>query len=80
MEADLIDTAKALMSKVDIPLPIDIVVATEFSADATATVKRVEDVADDDMILDVGPETQASYQRYDGICQDHLMEWAGGCV
>ena len=61
MEADLIDTAKALMSKVDIPLPVDVVVATEFSADATATVKRVEDVADDDMILDVGPETQASY-------------------
>ena len=62
MEADLIDTAKALMSKVDIPLPVDVVVATEFSADATATVKRVQDVADDDMILDVGPETQASYQ------------------
>lgn len=61
MEADLIDTAKALMSKVDIPLPVDVVVATEFSADTTATVKRVEDVADDDMILDVGPETQASY-------------------
>jgi phosphoglycerate kinase len=62
MEADLIDTAKALMSKVDIPLPVDVVVATEFSSDATATVKRVEDVADDDMILDVGPDTQASYQ------------------
>jgi phosphoglycerate kinase len=62
MEADLIDTAKALMSKVDIPLPVDVVVATEFSSDATAIVKRVEDVADDDMILDVGPDTQASYQ------------------
>ena len=61
MEVDLIDTAKALMSKVDIPLPVDVVVATEFSVDATATVKRVEDVADADMILDVGPETQASY-------------------
>ena len=61
MEADLIDTAKALMSKVDIPLPVDVVVAKEFSADATATVKRVKDVAGDDMILDVGPETQASY-------------------
>jgi phosphoglycerate kinase len=58
MEADLIDTAKALMSKVDVPLPVD---ATELSADATATVKRVEDVADNDMILDVGPDTQTSY-------------------
>ena len=63
MEVDLIETAKTLMSKVDIPLPVDVVVATEFSIDAEATVKRVQDVAENDMILDVGPETQASYQE-----------------
>jgi len=63
MEVDLIETAKTLMSKVDIPLPVDVVVATEFSIDAEATVKRVQDVAEHDMILDVGPETQASYQE-----------------
>ncbi|MDA7748911.1 phosphoglycerate kinase [Litoricola sp.] len=63
MEVDLIETARTLMSKVDIPLPVDVVVATEFSIDAEATVKRVQDVADHDMILDVGPETQASYQE-----------------
>ena len=63
MEVDLIETAKTLMSKVDIPLPVDVVVATEFSIDAEATVKRVQDVADHDMILDVGPETQASYEE-----------------
>lgn len=63
MEVDLIETAKTLMSKVDIPLPVDVEVATEFSIDAEATVKRVQDVADHDMILDVGPETQASYQE-----------------
>ena len=63
MEVDLIETAKTLMSKVDIPLPVDVVVATEFSIDAEATVKRVQDVADNDMILDVGPKTQASYQE-----------------
>ena len=63
MEVDLIETAKTLMSKVDIPLPVDVVVATEFSIDAEATVKRVQDVADHDMILDVGPETRASYQE-----------------
>ena len=62
MEADLIDTAKQLMSTTDIPLPVDVVVATEFAADATATVKRAEDVADVDMILDVGPDTQALYR------------------
>ena len=63
MEVDLIETAKTLMSKVDIPLPVDVVVATEFSIDAEATLKRVQDVAENDMILDVGPETQASYQE-----------------
>ncbi|MEH6470438.1 MAG: phosphoglycerate kinase [Halopseudomonas sp.] len=56
-EADLIDQAKALMAKTSIPLPTDVVVATEFSESATATIKRVEDVAEDDMILDIGPET-----------------------
>jgi phosphoglycerate kinase len=61
MEADLIDTAKRLMQQVDIPLPTDVVVATAFSPDAEATVKAVADVGADEMILDVGPETQASY-------------------
>ena len=41
----------------DIPVPVDVVVATAFSADAEAVVKPVTDVADDEMILDVGPET-----------------------
>ncbi|ERS91598.1 phosphoglycerate kinase [Halomonas sp. PBN3] len=58
-EADLIDQAKALMAKVEIPLPTDVVVATEFSESATATVKPVDQVADDEMILDIGPESAA---------------------
>ena len=61
MEADLIETAKGLMGRVDVPLPVDVVVAPEFSAEASATVKSVQDVDDGDMILDVGPETAASY-------------------
>ncbi|NWO55669.1 phosphoglycerate kinase [Chromohalobacter israelensis] len=56
-EADLIDQAKALMAKVDIPLPTDVVVATEFSEQAEATVKPVDQVGDDEMILDIGPDT-----------------------
>ncbi|WFF40635.1 phosphoglycerate kinase [Salinicola endophyticus] len=56
-EADLIDKAKALMAKVEIPLPSDVVVATEFSESATATVKPVDQVGDNEMILDIGPET-----------------------
>lgn len=56
-EADLLDAAKKVMAKVKVPLPTDVVVAKEFSATAKATVKNIDEVADDDMILDVGPET-----------------------
>ena len=57
-EADLVDTAKQLLSRCDIPLPVDVYVAKAFSADAQAELKLVADVADDDMILDIGPQTQ----------------------
>ncbi len=56
-EPDLLETARALMAKVSIPLPEDVVVAKAFAADAEATVKSVDDVSDDDMILDIGPKT-----------------------
>ena len=56
-EHDLVDTAKALMEKVNIPLPVDVVVAKEFSESAEAVVKSVDDVADDEMILDIGPQS-----------------------
>src|SRR5690554_3060657 len=60
-EADLVDTAKAIAAKVSVPLPVDVVVAKAFSADAEATVKAVADVAEDDMILDIGPETAKQF-------------------
>lgn len=60
-EAELIDTAKAIAAKVSVPLPVDVVVAKAFSADAEATVKAVADVAADDMILDIGPETAKQF-------------------
>ena len=60
-EADLIDTAKAIAAKVSVPLPVDVVVAKAFAADAEATVKAVADVAADDMILDIGPETAKQF-------------------
>ncbi|TDB04594.1 phosphoglycerate kinase [Halomonas marinisediminis] len=56
-EADLIDQARALMDRVEIPLPSDVVVATEFSDAAEAIVKPVDQVADDEMILDIGPQS-----------------------
>lgn len=59
-EWDLIDTARELMDKVDIPLPIDVVVAPGLDAGDQAKTKLAAEVSDDDMILDVGPETAAS--------------------
>lgn len=56
-EHDLIPVAQALMEKASIPLPVDVVVATEFSETAEATIKLVDDVAEDDMILDIGPQS-----------------------
>ena len=56
-EHDLIPVAQELMKKVNIPMPVDVVVAKEFAETAEATVKSVDDVAEDDMILDIGPQS-----------------------
>lgn len=56
-EHDLIPQAKRLLEHCDIPLPTDVVVASEFSESATATLKAVADVQEDDMILDIGPDS-----------------------
>ena len=63
-EADLVDAAKAVIEGMkargaEVPIPEDVVVAKTFAADAPATVKAASDVADDDMILDIGPKTAA---------------------
>jgi len=58
-EPDLIEDARLLMEQTQIPLPVDVVVAKEFSAQARAETKIVADIADDDMILDIGPVTAA---------------------
>ncbi len=54
-EHDLIPTAQALMKKTHIPLPEDVVTGKAFAADTPAVVKRAADVAEDDMIFDIGP-------------------------
>ena len=61
-EADLVSEAKAIIDMMSargasVPIPTDVVCAKEFSASATATVKSVNDVAADDLILDIGPQT-----------------------
>src|SRR5690606_39724529 len=50
----------------EIPMPTDVVVAPRFAADAPATVKAVEAVGDDDMILDIGPDTARRYAAIAG--------------
>jgi phosphoglycerate kinase len=66
VEMDLLDTAKQIMADArargaDIPVPSDVVVAPKFAADAPSTVKAVNAVEADDMILDIGPQTAARY-------------------
>lgn len=56
-ESDLIPAAQALMDRVNIPLPTDVVVGKEFSEAAEARIVAAEDVADDDMIFDIGPDS-----------------------
>jgi len=60
-EPDMLDTARDLVQagagRAEIPVPTDVVVATEFSADATPATKAVNAVAADELILDIGPET-----------------------
>ncbi|MEJ2116201.1 MAG: phosphoglycerate kinase, partial [Gammaproteobacteria bacterium] len=79
-EADLIDTAKALLAKAaskstQIPLPTDVVCAKEFSETAVATTKSVDDVVDDDLILDIGPQ---SSQQLATLMQDAgTIVWNG---
>ena len=67
-ESDMIDVARRLLARakesgVAIPMPVDVVVARELSATAEADVKAVADVAADDAILDVGPDTAEHYAR-----------------
>ena len=64
-EADMLETAQRLAKggagRADIPVPDDVIVANEFSADAAATTKTVDDVTDNELILDIGPKTAARF-------------------
>ena len=58
-EHELLDTARTLMEKTSIPLPYDVVTATEFSETAQATLRQAAEVGEDDMIMDIGPVAAA---------------------
>ena len=79
-EADLVDTAKQIMADAkargaDIPVPTDVVVAPEFRADAPATVKAVDAIGADDMVLDIGPDTAQRYAAL--IANAGTVVWNG---
>jgi phosphoglycerate kinase len=74
-EHDLIPMAKALMAKTHIPVPVDVVVGKEFSESAAATVKLVDEVAADDMIFDIGPQSSAALANI--LAEAKTIIWNG---
>ncbi|MDZ4811466.1 MAG: phosphoglycerate kinase [Pseudomonadota bacterium] len=79
-EADLLDTARRILDDAkargaEIPMPVDVVVAGAFAADAPATVKAIAEVKSDEMILDIGPETARRYA--DIVRSARTVVWNG---
>jgi len=80
VEADLLDVARRVIADarrrgVALPMPVDVVVAPSFSAQAPATVKAVDQVDDDEMILDIGPATAQNYAEM--IARAGTVVWNG---
>ena len=79
-EPDLIDAAKKVLADAkrrgaEVPMPVDVVVAPAFSAQAPATVKPVDQVGEDEMILDIGPQTAELYAAL--IAKAGTVVWNG---
>jgi len=79
-EPDLIDAAKKVLADAkrrgaEVPMPVDVVVAPAFSAQAPATVKPVDEVGAGEMILDIGPETARRYAEL--IAKAGTVVWNG---
>ena len=77
VESDMVDPANQILNLegVNVPLPVDVITAKEFSSDAEAKIKIMDDVTDDDMILDIGPETAMLYKNIIDQCRTIL--WNG---
>ena len=79
-EPDLLEAARRVLTTarargVEVPIPVDVVVAPRFAADAPATIRRIEDVGAGEMILDIGPETSARYAAL--IARAGTVVWNG---
>ncbi|QRP63388.1 phosphoglycerate kinase [Rhodanobacter sp. FDAARGOS 1247] len=80
VEMDLLDAAKKVLADAkrrgaEVPMPVDVVVAPTFSAQAPATVKPVDQVGPDEMILDIGPQTAEIYAAL--IARAGTVVWNG---
>jgi len=77
VEPEMVDAANRIlkMENVDVPLPIDVRVAKEFSGDADAAIKSIDEIDKDDLILDIGPQTAELY--CDIINQTKTTIWNG---
>lgn len=79
-EPGLLDEARAVINAMkargaEVPIPTDVVTAKTFSADAPAVIKAAQDVAEDDLILDIGPET--ARRLADQLLQAGTIVWNG---
>ncbi|HTR00855.1 MAG TPA: phosphoglycerate kinase [Candidatus Acidoferrum sp.] len=75
VEHDMVEQAKKIMAQTHIPLPVDVVVASEFKEDAAPTIKSVDAVTANDMILDIGP--QSAQALADAIAKAKTILWNG---
>ena len=74
-EPDLVEAARRIAAKVDVPLPVDVMVGKRFAEDEPAVVKTLDEVADDDMIFDIGPETARQWAA--GLNDAGTVLWNG---
>ena len=74
-ERELIEVAEEIACKVEVPVPIDVITTKELSKDGVATLRLVEDVRDDDIIVDIGPRTARSLSER--LVQAGTIIWNG---
>ncbi len=74
-EPELLDTARHIADQVDIPIPVDVMVAKAFAADAVGVVKAIDNVQSDEMILDIGPVTARAWAE--SLMDAQTIMWNG---
>lgn len=74
-EPELLDTARHIADQVDIPIPVDVMVAKTFAADAVGVVKAIDNVQSDETILDIGPVTARAWAE--SLMDAQTIMWNG---